>query len=282
MKYIKYYCTTYYPELASVLEERGIPFELTPKCPPHKLISFYCPYNLKLDENCMKWITYRKPLIFVEYTEEECNAAKLLMVLPKYNRVELYRPAESIEYPCSDNRCGIYLHQTKPFVLRKEPKWGKSAFLARNTGYGQLFVDNRVKELVENQNIDGAVILPLLKRDGTESDNTFQLTSRNIIERKSIVIRKEDIVRRCPVCRQEKIIMNASYHMYLDYSNFDASKDFYSTDAVFGEGEAMPNYLISQRFYQLLKANGLFRDMTVMPVFDKKDIEEIEKSAVCV
>ena len=63
-------------------------------------------------------------------------------------------------------------------------------------------------------------------------------------------------------------MIDNTYRLPLDFSKIKQGEDFYMTERIFHEGIAEPLYIISQRFYQLLKKNKFIRNIRFIPVLD--------------
>ena len=75
-------------------------------------------------------------------------------------------------------------------------------------------------------------------------------------------------LRHCPVCGKEQFFIDDAYQLHLCFSDLDVLSDLYKTERIFGDRIPYPVYIISQRFYQLLKSNKLASNVTFVPVVD--------------
>ena len=94
------------------------------------------------------------------------------------------------------------------------------------------------------------------------------MTSPNILEKECIGIGFGEKIETCPKCGKEQYAIDNAYQLHLDFSKIKEQGDLYMTERIFGYGIAYSLYLISQRFYRLLKEENLAGGITFSPVVD--------------
>lgn len=103
-------------------------------------------------------------------------------------------------------------------------------------------------------------------KKGVFSENTYHLKSTNIIVKEKILRDKGEKSNFCKFCGREQFMINSIYQVHLKGAPDDYTEDMYMTEAVFGAGKDYPLYIISQRFYRLLKKHKLDGKLIISPV----------------
>lgn len=230
--------------------------------------------NYKTILNELEKLNVRDPLVFVTYTSSEINNARLLVLTPKKQVVDIINDEEAYKYSCEwISSMGVekvnHKKQVERFAIRKEPSTKTStAFWAEDTGFAELFADKRVYELVKEHSLQGIRFENVMNKKGVYSENIFQMKSPNIIARDFIEMGHGERKEVCHICGKEQFFIDNTYQLHLDLSKLEVQSDLYMTERMWGEGIAYPLYIISQRFYQLLKQNKLAGGITVSPVIE--------------
>ena len=213
-----------------------------------------------------------KPIKIVEYSKRELEDAQLLWLFPKKQCIDIVNTHEVYRYSCRyTNGLGVekaaHRIQKSPFKICREPSMNtKTAFWTISIGFGELFTDSRVLNLVKEANLSGIQFQNVFLKNGKPSEKLFQAVSVNVLG--------DDLIGKgygerkivCPVCGKEQYVINNAYQLHLDFTKILKESDFYMTERLFGEGQAYPLYLISQKFYKLLKDNNLLGGLTISPV----------------
>lgn len=269
MKYRYYYMLRSNDGLEAYLKETGIPYESI-----DKFIRFNLWSSMKnSDKHLMKIkeITKRDPLIYAEFSEKERQMAEYLVLTPKKQSINIRNEKEAFEYSCYHktrlgNTTPMHSAQVGIISIEKEPACkSQTAFWSISSGFSEIFTDYRVKNLAEKNELTGIVFRPVSLKNNAYSDNIFQITSSNCLVRKDIVFGFGEKEIICPVCGKMQYCINNSYLLHLTPSSIDCFSDMYVTENIWGEGIAEPLYIISQRFYRLLKANKLAGGVNFTP-----------------
>ena len=82
-----------------------------------------------------------------------------------------------------------------------------------------------------------------------------------------IKLNGEEVLENCPVCKDNKrIVVGSDYQLCLNMKNKKLNDDFYMTESIWGEGIPYRFYLVSQRFYQLIKNAKMDKKVRFVPV----------------
>ncbi len=288
MYYHYHYFTHVRPGTVELLEKYHIPYDKI-----EDLVSFDLYSNVenteKIMQECLKISPYFKP----EFTRAvfevfELNAANYLWITPTKCCIEInneenpyhfrctYRETISKETLSKDGKPVTVLYevaekshisQEEPFKIRKEPKIsGKRGFYSDEADC-EVFVDHRVRDLVEQSGMTGFCFENVLLNHNV-SEKIFQLKSENILDRVCIGtegIEKIFYCKKCGDVRYYKIDLSYQPRLHIEKPN-----DLIMTERLFSGGiiRPAPCYIISQRFYQLLKKNKLDGGLRFVPIIE--------------
>lgn len=207
----------------------------------------------------------------IVYSSSEYKDAKWLWVMPKRNSIDIVNE-EAFRYFCErENAWGeklmTHVEQTGNITIRKVPNLSTStAFWASTTGFAELYTDYRVKKIAQINDLKGLELLEVKLRNGSYSDKIYQMMTRDRLRREVIGKGYGEKIIKCPVCGKEQYGIDSSYQLRMDLNKVSEERDFYMTEDIFGEGFAHPLYVISQRFYRILKENKLVGGVNFNPV----------------
>ena len=139
-----------------------------------------------------------------------------------------------------------------------------------STGFGELFTDSRVVNLAKEAGLTGIQFHNVFLKNRKISEKIFQATSENVLGNELIGKGYGERKIVCSMCGKVQYYVDNAYQLHLDFDSIPVKSDFYMTERLFGEGQAYPLYLISQKFYRLLKENNLTGNLTIAPVADIK------------
>ena len=231
-------------------------------------------YEVTLNE--LRELKINASQLNVTYSASELNRAKLLVLTPKKQVVDIINNEKAYGYSCEwISSMGVekvkHKEQISIFAIKKEPSSKTStAFWSEDTGFAELFTDKRVYELVQKYFLQGVQFENVMNKKGVYSENIFQMKSLNTIARNAIEMGNGERKEICHICGKEQFFINNVYQLHLDFSKLEVQSDLYMTERMWGEGIAYPLYIISQRFYQLLKQSKLAGGITVSPVVEVK------------
>ena len=273
-----YFCIPYHENLIRLLESNNIRYRLssplgecfTNGTPVPVLVTFEFKGYLPIVDKIATEFRH-KPRVSVVYTAAEIHNAKLLWITPKRQSIDILNLKTVYSLLCQWQTVGGMprVHrreQIAPFVIEKEPSAKKTAFWASSTGFSEIFTDNRVRELAMTHNLQGVKFVETILPNGSFSDNIFQITANERIGAENIVFGKGEKEITCSQCGQKQYAFDSTYQLHLSLCENDLNRDIFVTDPIFGTGISMPLYLISQRFYQVLKQNNLTADVAFEPV----------------
>lgn len=284
MRYRYYFADRYNQRLVDFLEKNNIDHKIKTY---EKLDSSWIYFNIySTTKNVEKYLQELKeifwgdPLVFVEYTAEELANAKLLVMRPHLQSVDICNEEEAYIYRCTwKNRWGemLYKHEEQVGVLRvkKEPSMKtKTAFWCESTGFAEVFTDFRVSKLIQDNSLSGIELKQVKMTKDKYSEKLYQITSPNIISKDCIELGHGEEVEKCKICGKEQYFIDDIYQLHLEFSKIEGESDLNITERIWGQGIAYPLYIISQRFYQLLKQNKLDGKISFSPIIDVSNIQE--------
>lgn len=222
----------------------------------------------------LKGTTVIGPITTAEFTPSEILRAEYLMLCPKKQCIDIINRNEAYHYSCTwTNPYGVnksgHEEQKSLFAIAKEPSTKtKTAFWHEDTGFSEIFTDRRVYDLVSQNGLTGVEFKNVLLKKGEISKNIYQMTSPNKIIQEWIDFGHGEKKLYCEKCGKEQFFINSAYQLHLNMSLIDNESDLYVTERIWGEGRPGPLYLISQRFYRLLKDNKLTGNLFLLPVVE--------------
>ena len=212
---------------------------------------------------------YAKPLdVRLVSSAKETQTAQWLSIIPHRTCVDVLNYDEAMLYYCPNSGWNPIHDQEQIglFKIRALPKRTQAAFYTGDTGFEILFCDERVVNMVKDEAVCGVEFKPVLSKHGKAYDRIYQMSSLNVVKRSQIVLGHGEAFCECPYCGSRQIVLRNDQQLHIDRKAVEAYGDFCMTESIFGEGVAHPFYLISQRFYQLLKKNKLLSKLSVYPV----------------
>lgn len=277
MRYQYYFCEPFRASLEEYLKEKKLKYNKSENDITVAILCFSLWSNTEnLNEifSELKNLKVKKPLVFASYTASEINNAKLLVMTPKRQCIDIVNDEAAYEYFCKwTTSMGVekvkHEKQVGTFAIGKEPSTKTStAFWTEDTGFAEVFTDRRVYELVKEHSLNGILFEKVMNRKGIYSENIFQVKSDSLITRESIDLGHGEKKVVCHICGKEQFDIDDIYQLHLNLSKLGGESDLYMTERIWGGGIAYPLYVISQRFYQLLKQNKLAGGITVSPVVE--------------
>lgn len=212
------------------------------------------------------------PIITAEYTPAEISSAKFLMVGTRKQCIDIINTHDAYRYSCvwanpKGELLAWHAEQHGLFAIAKEPTNKKrTAFWHEDTGIAEMFTDQRVFDLVNQHKLVGVRFNNVILPTGKISQRIYQMTSDNIITQSCIAFGYGEKRRKCPRCGKEQFFVGGEYQLHVDFSLVKEESDLYITERIFGESRPYPLYIISQRFYQLLKKANLMGSLVISPV----------------
>ena len=273
MRYRYYFCKRYTSEKEEYLIKNKIKYKIEEDVRRWIIFDIWSTskdYEKHLKELIRTPLDH--PLVFAEYTASEYANAPLLMIWPKRQVIDIENEEEAYEWSCTWMSGKIekakHAKPKSPFVIKKEPSMkSTTAFWCESTGFAEVFADHRVVEMVKENSLVGVDFQQVILKKGGVSDKLFQMSSNNILTTEDAICLgygEKRVV--CHVCGKEQYSIDNTYQVHVDFSKVPIKSDLYMTERIFGEGIAYPLYLISQRFYRLLKENKIAGGITFVPV----------------
>lgn len=272
-----YFCNRFNTELAEFLQKENVKYKITGASTRLPLIVF----NIWSDEigfenklRIVRELGAREPLQFAEYSKAEYSNAKLLVMRPKKQLIGITNEAEAFRFSCKwINSIGetVVRHekQVKALAIDKEPAINAAtAFWSEDTGFSVIFTSQYFVDLAIENQLTGLLFHNVMLENGEYSKNLFQMTSDKIVSRDCIGTGYGEIVEVCPHCGAEQYFIDEAHQLHLDFSKIQMQSDLYMTEQIFGQGDPYSLFLISQRFYQLLKKTKMDSNVAFSPVID--------------
>ena len=260
-----------------ILDEAKIRYDLfippfPPDAPP--IVTFDLKSNSKsFDEQYAAASRCARPLaVWSKYDQKEYESAAWILFRPHRHCIDVTNDEDAWFHVCA--RPGYtggnaHIHDQEQIAdlrIEKIPPRTKTVFYARDTGYGAIFADERVYNFAQEHGISGMNFRKVWTRTGKPRENFYQITSDNIITRDQIARGFGEDYSECPYCYKKQIVLDGEHMLHLKMSENELQGDFWMTESIFGEGIAHPCFLISQRFYRLLKENKMLNSVTLEPV----------------
>lgn len=267
------YCEKYSKKIEQYLKNHKIKYKIVGDgILVSKLISFIV-YDDTSSDPSLQQLLHSNPIVTNEFTQRELYAADYLTMRPRKNIVNITNTKEAFLYKCPRKTMFgkerfEHKEQIGQFQIKKINTKGRTAFFSSATGFSEVFVKEEVCEFMQNNNITGIQIKPVMieEKDRKISSGLYQLCSEKIIPTEKIFIDETQKVGTCPICGSLKVLCKQDYQLHLTGSPLDFSDDFYMTEAIFGEGVSYPLYIISQRLYRLLVSTKMTQDVIFEPV----------------
>ena len=283
MKHRYYFCQQYDLRLVQYLEKNNVKYKIVGEHTILPMITFDICDTFVDTKRCLKELEEMKvklPIVYVEYSKSEIENAELLVLSTQKQCINILNEQEAYDYSCKwVNAFGIskvnHKEQKNLFKIRKEPACNsRTAFWSEDTGKAEVFVDFRVHKLIEDNCLKGISLKNVILPSGEYSENLYQLTAENTLNRNQISMGYGERKEICSLCKKEQFFIDNVYQLHLDFSKIE-KKDFYVTERMWGEGIAYPIYIVSQKFYQLLKENKLSGNLKFSPIVDvSKGVQE--------
>lgn len=230
--------------------------------------------NFPWGKYCRSWWKKTEPHISLEFSKKDLENAKYLEIRSSRPGFRIINPKEIFEYSCfSPNAFDIMLpwheKQIGPLIISKEPAALKPQTAIFDTDGSELLADIRIRDLAKENDLKGICFEPVKLKNGEYSKKIYQITSEHTLDRSCLELGHGEKKFVCPVCGKENFFIADIMQVHLKLAQIESKCDFYVTESMFGEGRMPgPRYIISQKFYQLLKLNKLAGGLCFRPIID--------------
>lgn len=271
MKYRYYAAGSIKPGLLEWLEKNEIKYSI-----PHEFVIINIVGPNERERAVLEELSKKNQLILTVtcvFDKKDLERAKLLTIRPKFQKFDYSVEDPALVEVCEGvqgNRHLLYEQVGNlkvwdlPSTNSKTHFWAE-AYVARKF----LFTTRTVYDLVQANDIKGAVFKNVIVRGGKYSEDFYQLTSDTVIGRECVKLGYGEKEFSCQVCGQKWYSLGNTVQLHLDFSKFELYKDIYITESMFGYNSAAPLYIVSQKLYRLLNENKLLKNVIVEPVFDE-------------
>jgi len=209
------------------------------------------------------------PITECVYSKEELENAAWLSIRSKW-RWSYPQPEDhfkSITYDDSKycDRCGCGLIQKDSFNIKKSPSWGKRNFLMLNWVEDELFINDKVFDLLKNSELKGFDLVDVnYSKNNNVVKNIKQIRVNKILD-SGMIIQKDNIKKtiKCKKCGCGKFVLKGRglYGKEKIFKEIDV--DIIKSSEVFGDGyTGSRTIFISNNFYRFITDNGLDKDLS--------------------
>lgn len=261
--------------LVDYLTQSGIPFHQTKN---HHTATF----DINISNPHWNWISdyiekhHLLCLSNIQFTKNELSEAQWLNVRCIW-RFGYPEPSDKYKYKsitytnekvCAE--CGAGLVQQNSFRFKTPPSWGKRHFYAPFWIEDELFVSDRVKNVLSNAEVHNVSFMTVLKKNGREVlEGVHQLVIPTVLEKG--LIEEDSFLKKisvCSKCGTKKYCGNGCGPLIMHKEVFEGAPDMVKTEEVFGgmPGIAGRKILISQKVYRILVDNQLDSSLQFYPV----------------
>lgn len=279
MRYEYYYCRRFTPQLKEFLEEKGIQYRLRGESanPFITVTLFSATANEEESFPELKAMWQRSPIITAKYTNKELHEAEWLTVYPKKQIIDITNGENSFATSCerANGTRAKHQWQVREIEIAKEPPMNiHTAFWATDCGVLKIFTDQRVRDLAIDNNLKGGLFRNVMVRRRGYSSRLYQLDSDQIIPRDYIEMGHGEKSELCRTCGKEQFVLvqPMAYQLHLNTSKLSPENDLYITESIFGDGIANPMYIISKKFYALLRDNKIDSNLILDPIVNVSTI----------
>lgn len=279
-----------YQDLIPVLKKAGIPYRtlLNPADEPYLLVFDIIvdspEWKIFVDE-FPKHLSFPNSSAQMIFDEKEVESARWLAMFCRLEKDVACEDLEGITFsaaPCRHTCVQIDDYRFKCKVI-----WGRSHFLMPMNVI-DIFVDDLAKDVMIKEHLSGVDFRPVKKKKtDVIIPNVNQLVSTNILPQGTVIIGQGRVKEKCEwrgyhqvrydngdvkeklecsVCHKVQYICDDLYQFKLKREVLEkASLDCYTTADRFGM-DGQTQWIVSQRFYQVLKAHQMTRSLVFEPV----------------
>lgn len=268
MKTLCRYNEKYSIDLEQRLKELNIKYEIK-EILQSKRIIFNITKNFEQFE-CISSLLTSTPLIFKEFDKKDLEEANFLQIIPQMQKVHIENLDNSFYSSCKIvDEFGLkrtyHKQQVGNIAISKMSK-DTCYFYSVDTGFSEIFVKSEVAQMVAENDIKGVSFRPVIE-SGKERNDLYQLWAEKELQFENMKFDGSEKFANCPLCSKYKsVIVENDYQLHLNLCENELDLDFYMTSALFGEGIPYRYYLISQKFYQLLKNEKLDKKVKFVPI----------------
>ena len=269
---IAYHYSAPYPEYRQViplLESASIPYELDELRDPPKWFVFDITNDSRIWERVKKELDVSYPgtkapscISQMLFDESELSGSPWLTVRSKFDRADPVCLEMTIEQKC------CYITQKGDYRFSGHIEWGKNHFMSPFGG--TLFTDDFGMNILTKEKMLGIEYRPAKKKSTDEIlPNIHQIVAKNILPNNTMIIKPGDCQTAwsCIHCRRERYILDQLYIVKLRKDELERERsDIFMTEELFGIFNGAPVWIVSQRFYQVLKAHQMTRSLVFEPV----------------
>ncbi len=215
----------------------------------------------------------KSSMIELIFTKQEMEESEWFTIRSKF-RWEYPQPEESymeltydLKQYCSS--CGSGSKQKDYFRVKKETKWGQRNFLMLNWVEDELFISDKMSNILKTEELRGYSILDVYQsKKEIPLQHIKQLCVQRILQPGLINLEESvDTTLRCRECGSVRYICTGRQLAFEKEVFQDANLDIMKTAEVFGSGLICARkIIISKKFYEVLRDNKLARGLEIEPI----------------
>lgn len=187
---------------------------------------------------------------------------------PREDRMFVFTTYDTTDY-CpgieKEYYCGMGLSQAQPFMIEKEPNWGARNFMMLNWVADELFISKKAHEILKKSDLVGVTFWDVVDKRNRELETIKQIHVEAQIP-KGLDLQCIDQVFMCPRCGVEKFMLKAGPIRMRKELFCNLKNDVVKTTEKFGEIGCDSMILVSQKFYDIVRKNGLDRGLAFEPI----------------
>ena len=266
-----------YQDLIPVLKKAGIPYRtlLNPADEPYLLVFDIIvdspEWKIFVDE-FPKHLSFPNSSAHRIFDETEVESARWLTLFCRLEKDVACDDLEGITFSLSS--CRHTRVQIDDYRFKHEVKWGKCHFLEPTTEI-DMFVDDLAKDVMIKEHLSGIDFRPVKKKKtDVIIPNVNQLISTSVLPQGTVVVGQKECKTKteCPICHRTRYTFGLIHEFNLYQFKLKrevlekAPMDYYTTEDLFGDYAGTTQRIVSQRFYQVLKAHQMTRSLVFEPV----------------
>ena len=229
------------------------------------------------EEECksglLRYLAKEEVVAFIDliFTKKEMDESEWYAVQSTFIW-EYPQPEESYMEWTYDSYCSNCCNGSRQkdyFRVKKEPKWGQRNFLMLNWIEDELFISDRIVNILKTNELRGYRILDVHQsKKEVPMQHIKQLCVETILP-PGLVNLEESIetTLRCRECGSVKYLATGRQFTFNKDVFRDVNVDIIKSTEVFGDGFICARLiLISKKFYKVLRDNKLDRGLEIQPI----------------
>lgn len=216
---------------------------------------------------------------FPVYSEEDYCSAKWLGIRSCFSRIRAENPESVYRWECliekPEWKYPAWRHRINntPYIVKSAIHWRKN-FFASSLDENVLFCNDHARRILEAENLVGLDYFPVIhKASGMPMTDLYQLGSCYTTLDTAIIPLHDSVPYVCDQCGMKMIIVKSTKGKYgVLEGKLSDDVDFYQTPPMIAGFSAKgvvgghSEFIISQRMYQIMRANKIDRNLIFTPL----------------